>query len=159
MTHQQISRVCSLADGRECRAPFTCANRLDEQGNACKCSRSVGRQACQVCDYGAQGVTCVRCTGGKVSRGTAGLTPFCLPMQHRHCRERRRLPTSCLTRTWPASLDIDAHLFSRTVPSQRHLCGRLRRSWLHRRGQRWPRVQLSSQRPVGYMSWNSRAPL
>ena len=34
--------------GRQCRAPFTCAGRVDEAGNDCKCARSVGRNDCLV---------------------------------------------------------------------------------------------------------------
>ena len=48
-------------NGRECRAPFTCADRLDENGAACKCSREVGRGNCAICDYGVNGVICTRC--------------------------------------------------------------------------------------------------
>ena len=48
--------------GRECRAPFTCTDRTDEDGNDCKCPRAVGRNNCQVCDYGSAGARCVRCT-------------------------------------------------------------------------------------------------
>ena len=48
--------------GRECRAPFTCADRTDEDGNDCKCSRVVGRNNCQACDYDIAGVSCLRCT-------------------------------------------------------------------------------------------------
>ena len=52
--------------GRECRAPFTCTNRVDEAGNACKCARSVGRNDCAVCFYHHHGITCARCTNSKV---------------------------------------------------------------------------------------------
>ena len=48
--------------GRECRAPFTCADRADGNGNACKCARAVGRNGCSSCDYGTGGVSCSRCT-------------------------------------------------------------------------------------------------
>ena len=54
--------------GRECRAPFTCASRLDERGNACKCARSVGRNDCIVCEYGEAGAICLRCTNGRFLR-------------------------------------------------------------------------------------------
>ena len=60
--------------GRECRAPFTCTNRIDEAGNACKCSRAVGgqdyggRTDCLVCEYGLSGDSCVRCTNNKFLR-------------------------------------------------------------------------------------------
>ena len=60
-----------IADGRECREPFTCANQLDEVGNTCKCSRAVGRNSCAVCDYGEAGATCVRCTNSMVLRNGA----------------------------------------------------------------------------------------
>ena len=56
-----MSRL-NVADGRECRAPFTCTDRVDEDGNACKCARSVGRSNCASCDYGTGGATCSRCT-------------------------------------------------------------------------------------------------
>ena len=36
--------------GRECRAPFTCADRSDEDGNDCKCNRAVGKNDCAVCE-------------------------------------------------------------------------------------------------------------
>ena len=36
--------------GRECRVPFTCTNQVDEQGDACACSRTVGRSDCAVCE-------------------------------------------------------------------------------------------------------------
>jgi hypothetical protein len=52
--------------GRECRAPFTCTDRVDEAGNACKCARSVGRNDCAVCFYHHHGITCARCTNSKV---------------------------------------------------------------------------------------------
>ena len=54
--------------GRECREPFTCADRVDEDGDACKCARSVGKNNCAVCDYATGGVTCQRCTNSKVLR-------------------------------------------------------------------------------------------
>ena len=64
--------------GRECRAPFTCTGRADEDGDSCKCARSVGKNDCAVCDYasGARSttttlttmVTCQRCTNSKVLR-------------------------------------------------------------------------------------------
>jgi len=47
--------------GRECRPPFVCRNRLDENGVQCKCHRSVninGRR-CEHCEYNASGVTCL----------------------------------------------------------------------------------------------------
>ena len=34
--------------GRECRAPFSCVDRVDEAGNVCKCAASVGRNDCLV---------------------------------------------------------------------------------------------------------------
>ena len=52
--------------GRECRAAFRCEAQLDPSGNACRCSRSVGRDACTSCDYGVDGATCTRCTNGMV---------------------------------------------------------------------------------------------
>ena len=57
--------------GRECRAPFTCADRADENGRDCKCSRAVGRNDCAVCDYGATGATCSRCTNSMHLHGGA----------------------------------------------------------------------------------------
>lgn len=57
--------------GRECRDPFTCANRSDEAGTACKCPRSVGRNDCSVCDFGETGASCARCTNSKYLRGGA----------------------------------------------------------------------------------------
>ena len=39
--------------GRECRPPFTCTDRLDENGAACKCSRAIGGNTCLICEYGA----------------------------------------------------------------------------------------------------------
>ena len=65
--------------GRECRAPFTCTDRVDESGNACKCPRAVGRNNCAVCDYGSDGAVCQRCTNSKyLSQGTCTLnnTPY-----------------------------------------------------------------------------------
>lgn len=50
------------ADGRECRQPFTCTNRVDEAGIACKCPRAVGRNNCAVCDFSTTGAVCLRCT-------------------------------------------------------------------------------------------------
>ena len=50
-------------DGRD-RVPcavYTCADRLDENGAACKCSREVGRGDCAVCEHGVNGATCTRC--------------------------------------------------------------------------------------------------
>ena len=52
--------------GRVCRAPFTCTDRADENGDVCECSRSVGRNNCVSCDYGNNGAICTRCTNGKV---------------------------------------------------------------------------------------------
>ena len=52
--------------GRECRAPFTCTDRVDEAGDACKCARSVGRNGCSSCDYSTAGPVCSRCTNSKV---------------------------------------------------------------------------------------------
>ena len=57
--------------GRECHAPFTCTDRVDQRGNACACSRSVGRHDCSVCDYGGSGATCARCTNHKMLRNAA----------------------------------------------------------------------------------------
>ena len=57
-----------LADGRECRAPFTCTDRADAAGNACKCDRTVGRNDCAVCDYTTAGSVCSRCTNNKLLR-------------------------------------------------------------------------------------------
>ena len=53
------------ADGRECRRPFTCTDRTDEDGTACKCSRAVGRNSCATCDYTMDGPACSRCTNSK----------------------------------------------------------------------------------------------
>ena len=39
-----------LSDGRECRVAFTCADRTDGDGNACKCARAVGRNDCASCE-------------------------------------------------------------------------------------------------------------
>ena len=50
-------------DGRD-RVPcavYTCADRLDENGAACKCSREVGRGDCAVYEHGVNGATCTRC--------------------------------------------------------------------------------------------------
>ena len=51
--------------GRECREPFTCTARLDEDNRACRCPRSVGKDGCAVCDFTFEGATCSRCTNGK----------------------------------------------------------------------------------------------
>jgi len=51
--------------GRECRPPFTCTDRFDPGGDACKCHPSVGKHDCAVCDYGADGASCARCTNGR----------------------------------------------------------------------------------------------
>ena len=51
--------------GRECRVPFTCTDRVDEDGNACKCSRVVGRNNCAICDHRVGGSLCLRCTNSK----------------------------------------------------------------------------------------------
>ena len=106
--------------------------------------------SCQVCDYGASGATCVRCTGGKVSRGHStiecGESPSSLSLL-----SSTSLATVASTgdRPRPAKLAHFLHCLtmmrtSRAVPSQRRLRGRLRRGWLHRRGRRRPRVHLSS---------------
>ena len=55
-------------DGRECRAPFVCADRVDELGNDCKCDRAVGRNNCAVCQYSTLGTSCLRCTNSKYLR-------------------------------------------------------------------------------------------
>ena len=47
----------SGTDGRECRAPFTCSNRVDGAGHDCKCPRSVGRNDCSVCDFTVNGAS------------------------------------------------------------------------------------------------------
>ena len=52
--------------GRACRPPFTCANRLDELGAACKCGRAVGRNDCAVCDFMLTGAVCIRCTNNRL---------------------------------------------------------------------------------------------
>ena len=51
--------------GRECRVPFTCVNRVDEDGAACKCARGVGGNDCAICDYRVGGSLCLRCTNAK----------------------------------------------------------------------------------------------
>ena len=69
--HPRVSlcrRTPALTDGRECRAPFTCSFRLDENNVACKCSRSVGKNNCAVCDYSFDGSVCRRCTNGRFLR-------------------------------------------------------------------------------------------
>ena len=57
--------------GRECRAPFTCTDRVDEIGNPCKCNRAVGRNDCASCDYTTSGPSCVRCTNSLHLHGGA----------------------------------------------------------------------------------------
>ena len=57
--------------GRQCRAPFLCTDRVDEDGAACKCPRAVGRNDCTACSYDADGVVCERCTNGKFLRNGA----------------------------------------------------------------------------------------
>jgi len=57
--------------GRECRAPFTCTDRTDPDGGACKCPNSVGKNDCAVCDYGVGGVSCSRCTNNMYLRNGA----------------------------------------------------------------------------------------
>jgi len=54
--------------GRECRVPFTCIGRVDEAGNACKCSRAVGKNDCASCDYAEGGAACSRCTNSRYLR-------------------------------------------------------------------------------------------
>ena len=54
--------------GRECRAPFTCDNRVGSDGRDCKCDRTVGKNDCLVCDYGTAGTVCSRCTNSKFLR-------------------------------------------------------------------------------------------
>merc|ERR1719272_1974752 len=61
--------------GRECRSPFTCTDRVDGLGNACKCSRAVGKNDCSSCDWtrwqyraspvSTAGNVCTRCTNSK----------------------------------------------------------------------------------------------
>ena len=79
--------------GRECRAPFTCDNRVDEHGSACKCSRAVGRNDCRVCDYSSSAATCQMCTNSKylqngvcVDECDAGSTPDGNEVDGRECR-------------------------------------------------------------------------
>ena len=66
--------------GRECREPFTCTDRTDSDGAACKCARMVGGSGCSVCEYRRDGsrfaerfggvdgpgtdARCLRCTNG-----------------------------------------------------------------------------------------------
>ena len=54
--------LIAYAPGNYGRAPFSCTDRADESGRGCKCSRAVGDNNCLVCDYGAGGATCSRCT-------------------------------------------------------------------------------------------------
>eukprot|EP00037_Helgoeca_nana_P015682 m.146735 g.146735 ORF g.146735 m.146735 type:complete len:1732 (-) comp23126_c1_seq1:3177-8372(-) len=49
--------------GRECRAPFVCDDRLDEQGQSCKCPKTLGDE-CLACSYSVQGASCVQCQTG-----------------------------------------------------------------------------------------------
>eukprot|EP00041_Stephanoeca_diplocostata_P008601 m.126976 g.126976 ORF g.126976 m.126976 type:complete len:399 (-) comp17401_c0_seq1:160-1356(-) len=51
--------------GRECRDPFTCDNRRDENGRLCKCSRAIGAKTCATCMWTLTGNTCTMCTSGR----------------------------------------------------------------------------------------------
>jgi len=79
--------------GRECRAPFTCTARVDEAGADCKCARSVGKNDCLVCDYGAGGASCSQCTnnmhlhvGGCVVACPTGTTATGTDRDGRECQ-------------------------------------------------------------------------
>ena len=43
--------------GSECRAAFTCTDRVDESGNRCKCPRSLGD--CSSCSHTTSDVICL----------------------------------------------------------------------------------------------------
>ena len=69
--------------GRECRSPFICADRADEDGRDCKCPQAVGKTDCRVCEFGSSGAFCLQCTNGKV-RSTADILrpPSPIPFVH-----------------------------------------------------------------------------
>lgn len=51
--------------GGECRTPFTCTGKKDEQGNKCKCPNEVGKNDCEVCEWRLDDVSCLRCTNNR----------------------------------------------------------------------------------------------
>lgn len=54
--------------GRECRAPFTCTERADEDGVRCKCGRAIGGNNCVSCDWTLTGNVCSMCGNNKVNQ-------------------------------------------------------------------------------------------
>ena len=59
-------RYAAGSFGRECRAPFTCTERADENGVRCKCRRSIGGNDCIACDWTLTGNVCSMCGNNKV---------------------------------------------------------------------------------------------
>jgi len=51
--------------GGQCRQPFNCKRGKDEEGNKCKCPKSVGSRKCIECAWGADKPMCLRCGANK----------------------------------------------------------------------------------------------
>eukprot|EP00041_Stephanoeca_diplocostata_P015036 m.284199 g.284199 ORF g.284199 m.284199 type:complete len:1636 (+) comp19900_c0_seq2:154-5061(+) len=49
--------------GNECRPPFTCTNRFDAAGAACRCPRTLSN--CRSCDWGIAGTVCTQCQSSR----------------------------------------------------------------------------------------------
>eukprot|EP00041_Stephanoeca_diplocostata_P019212 m.409170 g.409170 ORF g.409170 m.409170 type:complete len:125 (+) comp21243_c1_seq4:1194-1568(+) len=79
--------------GNECRPPFTCTNRLDEAGVACRCPRALSN--CRTCDWGIGGTVCTQCQSSRFlwmgacqrscPSGTTAIIPSVTPGIGRTC--------------------------------------------------------------------------